>query len=140
MGVSILIPENYVEDLSVRMSLYRRIAALSDKGEIESFAAEIIDRFGPIPDEMENLLQLITIKQQCKAANISNVEAGPKGVLVAYYNNTPHNPAALMQFIQAKAGTVRLRPDQKLFFPRGWTSTAQRLMGAKMIVRELAAL
>ncbi len=140
LGASILIPENYVEDLSVRMSLYRRIATLMDKGEIESFAAEMIDRFGSLPDEVENLLQLITIKQQCKAANISHVEAGPKGVLVTYYNNAPHNPAGLMAFIQEKAGTVRLRPDQKLFFPRGWTSTAQRMAGTKSIVRELCAL
>ena len=140
LGASILIPENYVEDLSVRMSLYRRIATLMDKGEIESFAAEMIDRFGSLPDEVENLLQLITIKQQCKAANISHVEAGPKGVLVTYYNNTPHNPTALMQFIQDKAGTVKLRPDQKLFFPRGWTSTAQRMAGTKSIVRDLSAL
>ena len=100
----------------------------------------MIDRFGSLPDEVENLLQLITIKQQCKAANISHVEAGPKGVLVTYYNNTPHNPTALMQFIQDKAGTVKLRPDQKLFFPRGWTSTAQRMAGTKSIVRDLSAL
>lgn len=139
LGTSIMIPEHYVEDLTVRMSLYRRIATLTDKSEIESFAAEMIDRFGPIPDEVENLLQLITIKQMCKSACISHVDAGPKGVLVTYYNNQPKNPAALMQFIQAKAGTVKLRPDQKLFFPRGWTSVDQRLKGTRSIISELAA-
>ena len=117
LGTSIMIPENYVEDLSVRMSLYRRIATLDDAGEIESFAAEMIDRFGALPTEVENLLQLITIKQLCKQVNISHVEAGPKGVLMTFYNNTPINPTGVMQFIQSKAGTVKLRPDQKLFFP-----------------------
>ncbi len=137
LGTSIMIPEYYVADLTVRMSLYRRIATLTDKPEIESFAAEMIDRFGPIPDEVENLLQLITIKQMCKSACISHVEAGPKGVLVTFYNNSPKNPAGLMQFIQSKGGTVKLRPDQKLFFPRGWTSTEQRLKGTRSIVSEL---
>ena len=87
LGTSILIPENYVTDLSVRMSLYRRIASLTDK-PIDP-AAEMIDRFGDLPEEVENLLQLISIKQNSKNANISHVEAGPKGVLVSFYNNEP---------------------------------------------------
>ena len=140
LGTSIMIPENYVEDLSVRMSLYRRIASLENKSELESFAAEMIDRFGPLPDEVENLLQLITMKQLCKMACISNVDAGPKGVLVTFYNNQPQNPAGLMNFIQEKAGTVKLRPDQKLFFPRGWNSLDQRLAGTKSILMALANL
>lgn len=140
LGISVLIPENYIPDLNVRMSVYRRIAALSDHQDIESFAAELIDRFGPLPDEVENLLRLITLKQLCKTAHISNVEAGPKGVLVAFHNNEPHNPTALMRFIQEKAGTVKLRPDQKLFFPRVWNSGDQRMAGVKGIIQSLANL
>ena len=135
-----MIPENYVEDLSVRMSLYRRIATLEDKSAVDSFAAEMIDRFGSLPDEVENLLELIMMKQLCKSACISHVDAGPKGVLITFYNNEPANPSALMQFIQDKAGTVKLRPDQKLFFPRGWASLDQRLKGTKSVLRDLAAL
>ena len=141
LGTSILIPENYVEDLSVRMGLYRRIASLSGAAEIDSFAAEMIDRFGgPLPDEVENLLKLVDIKSMCKATNIDKIEAGPKGVLVGFYNNQPLNPAGLMQFIAQKIGTVRLRPDQKLFFPRGWDDLDQRVKGTKKIVSDLAAL
>jgi transcription-repair coupling factor (superfamily II helicase) len=140
LGTSIMIPETYVTDLSVRMGLYRRIAELVEQGEIESFAAEMIDRFGDLPDEVENLLQLITIKQLCKQTNVSSVDAGPKGVVVGFYNNEPHNPAALMQYLQDKAGTVKLRADQKLFFPRGWSSTDQRVKGTRNILKELNAL
>jgi transcription-repair coupling factor (superfamily II helicase) len=140
LGISVMIPEKYVEDLSVRMGLYRRIATLGDSSEIESFAAELIDRFGAIPNEVENLLKLITIKQICKSANISHLEAGPKGVMITYHDNTPKNPLALMKFIQDKAGTVKLRPDQKLFFPRVWGNEAQRMMGVKSIVNELNCL
>jgi len=170
LGVSVLIPENYITDLNVRMSIYRRIAALStpviaaqavihskdsgsgemDSGlrrndenmrsEIDSFAAELIDRFGSLPDEVENLLKLVEIKSICKAANIAEIEAGPKGILIGYYNNEPHNPAGLMHYIQDKAGTVRLRPDQKLFFPRTWASADMRMRGVKNIVEELVSL
>jgi transcription-repair coupling factor (superfamily II helicase) len=100
----------------------------------------LIDRFGDIPDEVENLLKLVEIKTICKAANIIEVEAGPKGVLIGFYNNEPKNPAALMQFVQEKAGTVKIRPDQKLFFPRSWTSNDMRIRGVTQIVASLNAI
>lgn len=137
LGTSILIPEHYVQDLTVRMSLYRRIAALHDKDEIESFAAEMIDRFGDLPEEVENLLKLITVKQLCKQAHVSDIEAGPKGVLLSFYNNTPPNPEGIMRFIADKAGTVKLRPDQKLFFPRHWSNTQDRIKGTQKILKDL---
>lgn len=140
LGASILIPEYYVPDLSVRMGLYRRIASLYDDQEIESFAAEIIDRFGEIPDEVENLLKLISIKKLCKQENVSKVEAGPKGVILGFYNNLPPKPEKLMGYLQTKAGTVKLRPDQKLFYPRQWMTTDQRIKGTTNILKELADL
>ena len=140
LGISVLIPEHYIADLNVRMNIYRRIAELDNAQDIESFAAELIDRFGPLPDEVENLLKLTGIKQLCKHGNISSLDVGPKGILLAYRDNQPPNPAGLMHYIQEKAGTVKLRPDQKLFFPRGWTSANQRLTGTQMVLRELNSL
>lgn len=140
LGTSIMIPDYYVPDLSVRMGLYRRIASLADRDEIESFAAEMIDRFGAIPDEVENLLKLITIKQLCRQVNVQSVDAGPKGIVVAFHNNQPLNPAGLMHYLQSKAGTVKLRPDQKLFFPRHWQSTDQRVRGTRQILTDLKDL
>ena len=87
IGVPVLIPAYYVEDLGIRLGLYRRIATLSDRAEIDGFAAEIIDRFGSIPDEVENLLATVTIKQLCKEAGVEKVDAGPKGAVVTFRNN-----------------------------------------------------
>lgn len=137
LGISILIPEHYVHDLTVRMSLYRRIASLHDREEIESFAAEMIDRFGDLPEEVENLLKLITVKQLCKQTHVSDIEAGPKGVLLAFHNNTPPNPEGVMRFIAQKAGTVKLRPDQKMFFPRHWKTAQERIKGTEKILKDL---
>ncbi len=140
LGASMLIPETYVEDLAVRMSLYRRLNDLDEKEEIEGFAAEMIDRFGDLPDEVENLLEILTVKQLCKRAGVSHIDAGPKGAVIAYHNNQPPNVEGLMQWISTKAGTVKIRPDQKLTVVRSWDKPKQRIKGAQTILKELVAL
>lgn len=141
MGTSVLIPEIYIEDLNVRMSLYRRLSELEDRADIESFAAEMIDRFGPLPEEVENLMDIIGIKQLCRQAGVDKIDAGPKGAVVSFHNNTPPNIPALMGWMQTKGGgAVKLRPDQKLVAVRGWDKTVHRVKGVQDLMKELAAL
>ncbi len=120
LGMPVLIPEGYVADLGVRLGLYRRIAQLGSRRERDAFAAELIDRFGKLPREVENLLQIIAIKRDCREAGVERVEAGPKGAVVTLRNNRFANPAGLVELIQKHAGTLRLRPDQKLVYLRNW--------------------
>ena len=82
IGTPVLIPEDYVADLPVRLALYRRLAELEDEREIEAFGAELIDRFGPLPEEVEHLLQIVAIKALCRRANVEKIEAGPKGAVI----------------------------------------------------------
>ena len=140
IGASMLIPESYVEDLAVRMSLYRRLNDLDERDEIDGFAAELIDRFGDLPEEVENLLEILEIKQLCKLSNIATIDAGPKGASLGFYNNTPPNVEGLMQWIARKAGTVKIRPDQKLSIAREWPKPAQRIKGVQTLLKELAVL
>ncbi|MGY9107485.1 MAG: TRCF domain-containing protein, partial [Alphaproteobacteria bacterium] len=63
VGAPVLIPEEYVPDLNVRMSLYRRLSELENQADLDGFAAELIDRFGPIPEEVENLVKKMASKQ-----------------------------------------------------------------------------
>ena len=114
LGTAVLIPETYVADLAVRLGLYRRLSNLVDRGEIEGFAAELIDRFGPLPPEVENLLQIMAIKRLCKEAGVEKVDAGPKGAVLAFRGNAFANPARLVDLIQKSAGTMKVRPDHKL--------------------------
>ncbi|MCM2343039.1 MAG: transcription-repair coupling factor [Alphaproteobacteria bacterium] len=139
LGTSVLIPEHYVADLNVRMSLYRRLSELEDKQAIEGFAAEMIDRFGPLPEEFENLLSIVAIKQFSRLAGVDRLDAGPKGVVIGFYKDSPPHVPGLMKWIQEKGGSVKLRPDQKLFTPRQWLSTQQRVKGVEALVKELAA-
>ena len=140
LGMPVLIPEAYVADLSVRLSLYRRIADLADRPEIDAFAAEMIDRFGRLPTEVENLLEVVAIKQLCRLANVERVDAGPKGAVLTFHNNTFSHPEKLVRYLAAQSGTVKLRPDHKLVCLRAWDSPEQRLKGTMRLMKEIAAL
>jgi transcription-repair coupling factor (superfamily II helicase) len=140
IGTPVLIPEDYVTDLSVRLGLYRRIAALADRRESEAFAAELIDRFGRLPAEVENLLQIIAIKRACREAGVERVEAGPKGAVVTLRGNRFANPAGLVELIQKQAGRLRVRPDHRLIYLRDWDDEAARLKGVAGLLQTLVRL
>jgi len=140
LGTSVLIPESYVADLSVRLGLYRRLSSLIGQNEIEAFAAELIDRFGTLPEEVENLLQIMTIKRLCVDAGVEKLDAGPKGAIVTFHANQFTNPEGLIRFIQKQPGQVSLRPDHKLVYRRSWPTPAERLRGSRHLLDSLAKL
>ncbi len=140
IGMPVLIPEEYVPDLSVRLSLYRRIADLIEAREIDAFAAELVDRFGPLPDEVKNLLDLVAIKRFCVAAGIEKIDAGPKGAVITFRANRFAKPEKLVRFIREKAGTMKVRPDQRLVYRRDWRDERARLRGVNHLVKSVAAL
>ena len=140
IGIPVLIPNDYVSELGVRLSLYRRIAQLIDQNEIEVFAAEMIDRFGSIPEEVENLLETVAIKRLCITAGIEKLDAGSKGAVVTFRKNEFNNPEGLVKFINSHAGTIKIRADQKLVFMRQWDDAASRLKGVRYLVKELGII
>ncbi|HKX65566.1 MAG TPA: transcription-repair coupling factor, partial [Rhizomicrobium sp.] len=140
LGASVLIPEDYVADLNVRMSLYRRLAGIETGTDIDRFAAELIDRFGPLPDEVKHLFEIVTIKQLAKAAGVEKIDAGPKGGTIAFRGNSFANPLKLIQFINLHSGTMKVRPDQKIVVSRDWPTPEDRLNGAKALLGQLAKL
>ncbi|MGC2221258.1 MAG: TRCF domain-containing protein, partial [Methylocella sp.] len=140
LGTPVTIPEDYVGDLHLRLSLYRRLAALTSDAEIESFAAEMIDRFGPLPSEAEELMQLVAIKVLCRKAHVEKVEAGPKGVIVAFRDNSFANPQGLVRYVAEQGPQAKVRSDMKIVFVRAFETTAARLDGTRQILRTLAAL
>jgi transcription-repair coupling factor (superfamily II helicase) len=140
LGMPVLIPESYVADLGVRLGLYRRIATLVDRAEIDAFAAEMIDRFGPLPAEVENLLQVVAIKQLCREAGIDRVEAGPKGALLSFRENKFARPEKLIAFIGRRQQEVSLRPDHKLVVRQAWDNTESRVLGVHKLMEEIAAM
>jgi transcription-repair coupling factor (superfamily II helicase) len=140
LGMAVMIPETYVADLSVRLALYRRLGSLTDRAEIEALAAELIDRFGKLPPEVNNLLKIVTIKALCKTAGVEKVDAGPKGAVVTFRNNQFVNPLGLVTWISRQLGMVKLRPDHKLVFQRAWDDPAARLKGVTEMMETIAGL
>lgn len=140
LGMAVLIPENYVADLSLRLSLYRRLSEAESSQEIEAFAAEMIDRFGPLPDEVENLLKLVEIKRLCRLAGVQKFDAGPKGIVITFYKNIFANPDKLILYVAKQGDLAKLRPDQKLVFQRNWPDIGQRVKNSIIILRNLAKL
>jgi len=137
LGVPVLIPDDYVTDLDLRLGLYRRLSALTTKVELEGFAAELIDRFGPVPKEVNTLLLIVRIKAMCKRAGISRLDGGPKGATVQFHNDKFANPSGLVDFIKAEGAGARISGN-KIVLPRDWKTEADRIKGAFAIARDLA--
>jgi len=137
LGVPVLIPEAYVPDLDVRLGLYRRLSALHSKVELEGFAAELIDRFGPLPREVNTLMLVVRIKDMCKRAGISHLDGGPKGATIRFHNDKYASPVGLVEFIKDQRGLAKVK-DNKIVVRRDWNSDADKIKGAFAIARDLA--
>ncbi len=140
IGMPVLIPEDYVSDLPVRLSLYRRLADLETDDAIDNFAAELRDRFGVLPDEVRYLFKVAAIKAYCRRANVEKVDAGPKGAVIAFRDNSFAQPDRLVAFIRQHGQAARVRPDMKVVFFQDWETPEERMAGTTDILRQLANL
>ncbi|MEM7688395.1 MAG: transcription-repair coupling factor [Pseudomonadota bacterium] len=136
----IMIPEDYVPDLAVRMALYRRLNQAQDKAEIESLAAEMIDRFGDLPSPTQNLIRLIEIKHQAIEANIAKIDVGARGTLVTFHNDDFPDGPGLIAYVDKLKGTAKLRPDMKLVINRAWGDPQSRLNGLFQLTKGLSGI
>jgi transcription-repair coupling factor (superfamily II helicase) len=137
LGVPVLIPDAYVPDLDVRLGLYRRLSSLTTKVELEGFAAELIDRFGKLPKEVNTLMLVVRIKAMCKRAGIAKLDAGPKGATLQFHNDKFASPQGLVEFIQDQNGLAKVK-DNKIVVRRDWKKDSDKIKGAFAIARDLA--
>ncbi|GAB4354717.1 MAG: transcription-repair coupling factor [Oricola sp.] len=140
VGTSVMIPESYVGDLQLRLSLYRRLGELEEIRDIDAFGAEMTDRFGAMPEEVEHLLKVVYIKALCRKANIEKLDAGPKGAVIQFRNKEFADPAGLIAFIGEQGSMAKIRPDQSIVFTRDWPTPAKRLAGSALLATKLARL
>ncbi|MHA3916388.1 transcription-repair coupling factor [Halovulum sp. GXIMD14793] len=139
LGVPVLIPDDYVPDLDLRLGLYRRLSSLHTKVELEGFAAELIDRFGKLPKEVNMLMNIVRIKSLCKQAGIAKLDGGPKGAVIQFHKDKFANPGGLVEFIKAQKGQAKVR-DNKVVVRRDWSTTKAKVQGAYAIAQDLAKL
>jgi transcription-repair coupling factor (superfamily II helicase) len=139
-GASVLIPEEYVSDLNVRLALYRRLSDAERPEDREALAAELIDRFGPLPKEASQLLKVVAIKGLCRQTNVSKIDIGPKGAVIAFRGDQFANPLGLVKLVQRKSAVWRVRPDNRVVVKGEWESSDERLNAAERILTELAGI
>ncbi|MGB2409274.1 MAG: TRCF domain-containing protein, partial [Paracoccaceae bacterium] len=137
LGVSVLIPESYVPDLDERLGLYRRLSGLSKKVELEGFAAELIDRFGKLPREVNTLMLVVRIKSMCKRAGIAKLDGGPKGAIIQFHNDKFASPKGLVEFLEDQRGLAKIK-ENKLVIRRDWKKDADKIKGAFAVAKDLA--
>ena len=137
LGTAVLIPEGYVPDLQLRLGLYRRLSTLEERADIDGFGAELVDRFGELPDAVKHLFDVMEIKGLARKAGLAQVDAGPKGAVISFRKNQFANPEGLVLFMQNSRGGVRMQPDHKLVFKAQWPQAADRLRGVRALVRQL---
>ena len=140
VGTAVMIPEAYVPDLQLRLALYRRLGELETPEEIDGFGAELIDRFGALPEEVEHLLKIVYIKALCRKANVEKLDAGPKGVVIQFRKREFPDPAGLVHFIGEQGSLAKIRPDLSVVFIRDWPNAEKRLSGAAVVITQLARL
>ncbi len=134
----IMIPEHYVPDLDLRMGLYRRLGELEDRQAIEAFAAELIDRFGALPEETANLMKIVEVKLSCREAFIAKLDIGARGAVVTFADGGFPDLPGLLGYIERLKGAAKLRPDSKMAITRSWPTPDARLNGALQLSRGLA--
>ena len=140
IGAPVMIPESYVADLQLRLGLYRRLSTLETDAEIDGFGAELVDRFGPLPSEVDQLLRIMSIKVLCRRANVEKVDGGPKGIIVAFRDNSFANPNGLISYVTEQASFAKVRPDMKIVFIRDLEHPDERLKATAAILRNLARI
>ena len=140
VGASVLIPDDYVADLTVRLALYRRLADLDSDQEREAFAAELIDRFGPLPAEADQLIAVAALKALCRRCQIAKLDAGPKGAVLTFRETGFPDPLALVRFITERPDDYKMRPDGKLVVQGGWPEATQRLKALRAVLEAMSRL
>jgi transcription-repair coupling factor (superfamily II helicase) len=140
VGAPVMIPESYIADLQLRLGLYRRLSTFETDQEIDAFRAEMVDRFGPVPSEVDQLLKIMAIKVLCRRANVEKVDGGPKGIIISFRDNSFANPTGLISYVTEQASFAKVRPDMKIVFIRDIETPDERIKAATTILRSLARI
>jgi len=140
LGATVMIPERYVPDLSQRMALYRRLADLNSREDVDAYCAELIDRFGPLPSEVKQLAATMIIKAHAKRAGIERLDAGPRGMTIMFREQKFANPAGLVEFISGTGNAAKIRPDHALVYQAKMDKLSVRLKSVAFVAKKLAGI
>jgi transcription-repair coupling factor (superfamily II helicase) len=140
LAISLLIPESYVEDLGLRMSFYKKIAAIKNNEDQENLLSEMTDRFGKVPPEITNLMEISKLKFCCKKIGVEKLEAITQGIVVSFKDNKFGAPDQLMHLIFSSKNQIKLHVGQKVLFVKDVNSVEKKIKSAFETVEKLTLL
>jgi transcription-repair coupling factor (superfamily II helicase) len=135
--VAALLPEDYIGDVGVRLSLYKRLASAEDEARVADLAAEMEDRFGPPPEEARRFVQLMSLKTELRRLKVLGCEASATSVTLHLREDTPLDPKKVTDWVRKPKSPYRLTPDMRL--SRRFDGTESGLANAETLLSELSS-
>jgi transcription-repair coupling factor (superfamily II helicase) len=117
LPVAARLPEEYVPDVNQRLVLYKRLASAPDEGDLSRIRDELLDRFGPLPDEVAHLIEVIRLKIAARRLGVVALEVA-RGELVVRAGDPTHiDPQRLLNLMTHPELGIRISPDHRIFAP-----------------------
>jgi transcription-repair coupling factor (superfamily II helicase) len=139
--VEALLPDSYVEDVGLRLSLYKRLASAEQEAEVLGLATEMEERFGPPPLEAQRLIELMRLKIDLRRLRVLSCEASRRGVTLHLKDDTPLDRDRLKQLLSQPDSLYRITPDRRLSRRRDPNDSAKNSIDlAERVIGELMAL
>ena len=138
LRVPALLPEDYIFDVSLRLSLYKRIASCKTKMELDDIQVELIDRFGLLPQATKNLIHIAKLKLKAQKIGISRIDASNNGGSIEFSDNTTVNPMYIIGLIQKQPTVYKMDGANKLKFVKASDDAQKRFTLITAILSELS--
>ncbi|HHF5091551.1 TPA: transcription-repair coupling factor [Haemophilus influenzae] len=139
LRVPALLPDDYLGDVNMRLSFYKRIAAAESKAELDELKVELIDRFGLLPDATKNLLQITELRLLVEPLNVVRIDAGTQGGFIEFSAKAQVNPDKFIQLIQKEPIVYRFDGPFKFKFMKDLSDNKVRLEFVVDLLRTIAA-
>jgi transcription-repair coupling factor (superfamily II helicase) len=133
------IPDDYLPDVGQRLEFYRRLSSARDEAEVHEIIVELTDRYGPPPDEVDVLADIMTVKGLGRRLGARAIELTEVRLGLALADDTPLEPAAVMRLVNAKNSPWKLTPDMRLQRTFLGGERDQRVQLAKKLLSDLLA-
>ena len=137
---NVAIPESYIPDTSIRLNLYRKLADLRKISQVHELKKELSDRYGLIPSETLELLDVIKLKILCRSAGIEKIDSGIKGILFTFKKDIKYDVCNILQFINKNKNHYSIKPNNKIFYKNGLAGTAVKTSNIMYIIESLGEI
>ncbi|MCU4676690.1 transcription-repair coupling factor [Catenovulum sp. 2E275] len=138
LRIPALLPDDYIADVNLRLSLYKRLAGCKTADELDDFQVELIDRFGLLPDAAKNLIKVNTLRIKASKLGIKRLEAGPKGGVIEFSQQTKVDPGFIIGLIQSQPKYYSMAGPDKLRFNITAEDTRERIKLVDSMLNDFA--